>query len=58
MSPILVTPLVALTIGFPWSPRESSAQQTTSASPDLSTANPTRQDFAKKTRDRGPEQLK
>jgi pimeloyl-ACP methyl ester carboxylesterase len=48
MSPILVTPLVALTIGFPWSPRESSAQQTTSASPDLLTANPTRQDFAKK----------
>jgi hypothetical protein len=30
-----------------WSPRESSAQQTTSPSPDLSTANQTKEDFAK-----------
>jgi pimeloyl-ACP methyl ester carboxylesterase len=47
MSPILVSPLVALAIASAWSPRESSAQQTTSASPDLSTAKPTREDFAK-----------
>jgi Alpha/beta hydrolase family len=47
MSPILVSPLVALAIAA-WSSRESSAQQTTSASPDLSTAKPTSEDFAKK----------
>src|SRR3984893_9171330 len=38
--PTLVPPLVALAIVSAWSPRESSA-------PDLSTANPTKEDFAK-----------
>jgi hypothetical protein len=47
ISPILVPPLVALVIVSAWSPREGSAQQTTSPSPDLSTANPTKEDFAK-----------
>jgi pimeloyl-ACP methyl ester carboxylesterase len=47
ISPILVPPLAALAIISAWSPRESSAQQTTSPSPDLSTANPTKEDFAK-----------
>ena len=46
MSPILVAALVALALAA-WSPGESSAQQTTSASPDLSTASPTREDFAR-----------
>ena len=41
------SPLVALAIVSAWSPGESFAQQTTSASPDLSTANPTREDFAR-----------
>jgi pimeloyl-ACP methyl ester carboxylesterase len=47
MSPIPVSALVALALAA-WSPGESSAQQTTSASPDLSTASPTREDFAKR----------
>jgi hypothetical protein len=46
ISPILVPRLVALAIVSAWSPRESSARQTTSPSPDLSTANPTKEDFA------------
>jgi hypothetical protein len=39
--------LVGIAIISAWSPRESSAQQTTSPSPDLSTANQTKEDFAK-----------
>jgi hypothetical protein len=45
--PDTVPPLVALAIVSAWSLRESSAQRTISPSPDLSTANPTKEDFAK-----------
>ena len=48
MSPILQFPLVVLAILSAWGPTEVFAQQTTSTSPDLSTANRTREDFARR----------